>query len=690
MSDNSVGNPPPGTQPYCPEAHAEAASRQHAATGPEPIVAQLGPRAELWGNIPAPLRERPQWCLAGPDKEPLTVTGANASSTDPATWTDFDTACAAASRNGTLPGYVLSADDPFTCIDLDVKDASNEGKPEKWTTPEQFARFESIVRNFASYTERSRSGKGLHIWVEGKIGKGKKRDGVEVYSRARFIVCTGDVYIDEPIHARYGLLDVLYAEMNRGTQLDIELEEVDDPDADDDWYIAKIAQEDTGELGRLFNTGEWQDKYPSASEADLALVKMLGRLTDSNERCWSAFQMSPLGKRLKDGRQKSTRRDYMRRTLTVARTHLANDALQIAHGQHIAEALFWAIRAAAATAVGTLTAKTLRQFLLEFEVIEFLIDDVYRRGWLYTITGKTGSGKTGVAVTISLYIASGMPIGQYGVARGPVLYIAGENPDDVRGRFRAMITGYQWGDEVQDSIHVVDQSFLIEERIGDLEAIIEQLAPVAVIVDTDQAVSLSGDGEENSNNRRMQHAKILRRITRCQSRPTVIDLCHPNASATPDRLVPRGGSSFMNEIDGNTRCWRNESIMTLASDPDKFRGMPFELSFTKEEVELETVKDTKGRNIRMPVFMSATDNQVVLAGFAAYTDRQHLLKAMLAYPHMSQVGWLEQLGWKNGKGEPNKPKVSRMLKALREEDPPLVTQGNHLTPAGKKAAKDVK
>src|SRR5262249_1107983 len=90
---------------------------------------------ESWQALPAELRSSPQGVIAGADKMPLNVDGTAASSTDPSTWSDFETASRVAAERGMLPGYVLDKSDPFTCIDLDVKDS---------TTAEQVQRFVSI------------------------------------------------------------------------------------------------------------------------------------------------------------------------------------------------------------------------------------------------------------------------------------------------------------------------------------------------------------------------------------------------------------------------------------------------------------------------------------------------------------------------------------------------------------------
>lgn len=279
----------------------------------------IGPQTRAWSRIPAELRERPQWCLAGADKRPLTVAGQAASVTDPDTWTSFDTACRSAAERGCGIGYVQTADDPFACIDMDVKVGTDR---------EALDRYQAIIETFDSYTEHSRSGRGFHVWVRGKIGRGR-RDLVEVYSQERFIICTGNVVRDKPIAERQALLDNMVSRMDPHAP-EILLTGEDVPDL----ALAERAAADSRELGRLFR-GEWQDRYSSQSEADLALVKLLLPLTNSPRECWATFRLSALGKRDKAGRA-----DYMKRTLGLAAQHLANDAESVRHGAEAAASFF--------------------------------------------------------------------------------------------------------------------------------------------------------------------------------------------------------------------------------------------------------------------------------------------------------------------------------------------------------------
>jgi hypothetical protein len=300
--------------------------------------------SELWENIPTELIWTPQWCLAGPNelgqmKVPMTVHGTKAKSNDPTTWTTFQNACDAAIARGWGIGFVLSANDPYSVIDLDVKDADNlPDKPEKWTTPEQLARYASIVESFSSYTEVSTSGKGVHIWLLANIGMGRKREGIEVYSQERFIVCTGNVYVQSDILDRQDMLSNMVSQM-----------ETLDAHADaDDWVDGEQSKEDmelveqlsSQENGAKFSelyAGNWsQFGYPSQSEADFALMSMFAFVTDNDAQCLRLFRSSGLGKR-----DKATKNDaYLtKRCLAPIRRRQMDERAAIAHGQAMAAAM---------------------------------------------------------------------------------------------------------------------------------------------------------------------------------------------------------------------------------------------------------------------------------------------------------------------------------------------------------------
>lgn len=299
--------------------------------------------AHTWMQIPRDLQEHAQWAVAGASKAPMGIGPSGGlrlvSVTEPSTWMTFEQACSIAWANretvtthitsdgvtvrqvGLDIGFILNAADPFTCVDLDVKDVTTTpNDPSKWTTPDDFQRYTSIMDTLQSYTERSKSGKGIHIWVRGNIGRGFRRDGVEVYSQERFIICTGDVWINKPIEDREYLLQNMVTQM-RPAPKENELEEL--PEEADDWYILQVAinAANADKFVDLFK-GKWREyDFPSQSEADLALMSMFTFYSESNAQCRRLFRESQLGKR-----EKAVKNDtYLNNTLKTIRARQARE-----------------------------------------------------------------------------------------------------------------------------------------------------------------------------------------------------------------------------------------------------------------------------------------------------------------------------------------------------------------------------
>ena len=243
-------------------------------------------------NIPFELRSLDQWVVAsgaaGPDgkpsKEPLNPrTGARASVTDPDTWATFEEArhC-----GHPLKGFVLSPDDPFTIIDLDA--------PE---TPEQEARHAKIYEAFQTYAELSQSGHGIHLICRGSVPKGARRDKVEVYSSGRYMICTGNVLRAAPVADCQALLDILFAELG-GASDSTSLQQVTGTLTDDEVLTMATEAVNAAKFSQLWN-GVWEGQWPSQSEADFALLSMLGFYTEDNEQVRRLFRRCALGQRAK-------------------------------------------------------------------------------------------------------------------------------------------------------------------------------------------------------------------------------------------------------------------------------------------------------------------------------------------------------------------------------------------------------
>lgn len=297
-----------------------------------------------YSRLPQELRDAPQWCIAGPEKAPYVVnaTGViNASIHKRDQWKDFDTTVKDFhATQAPYIGFVLTYEDPWTCIDIDIVNAETQRlkgqphDPSKWTTTEAIQAYQQLVEKFDSYTEISALGWGLHIWIRGRVGAGARRAGVEVYSQERFMVCTGNVYVNKPIADRQQLLDELVEQMRgEGYQGPGQLVEIEEDYSDMEIFERATTAGNKDKFDMLC-AGKWHGDYPSQSEADLALMSMFAFYSQSNEQCRRLFRCTELGRR-----DKATKNDrYLNYTLEVIRGRQARAAVIDEHGRAMAEA----------------------------------------------------------------------------------------------------------------------------------------------------------------------------------------------------------------------------------------------------------------------------------------------------------------------------------------------------------------
>ncbi|MEU3289908.1 bifunctional DNA primase/polymerase [Streptomyces longwoodensis] len=141
-------------------------------------------------SIPAELTRRPRWVRRTARKVPLTIDGATASSTDPATWSRYRDAARSAAGAGL--GFVLDGDG-VVCLDLDHALVDGELLP--WAQ-------RIVDAAGATWVEVSASGTGLHVWGRGSLTTGRRipvgSGSVELYGTGRYIAVTGDTWGGTP------------------------------------------------------------------------------------------------------------------------------------------------------------------------------------------------------------------------------------------------------------------------------------------------------------------------------------------------------------------------------------------------------------------------------------------------------------------------------------------------------------
>lgn len=272
-----------------------------------PIQPELQAKLALLNNIPTELQQLNQWVVwrfedigsAKPTKVPYNpYSKTPASVTDQSAWVDFRTAYMAyETGEWSGIGFVFTNNDPYTFVDLDS------------TNGDQLAlsRQQYIYNEFDSYSEKSPSGKGLHIIVKGDVPVGRRRSFIEIYSTGRYATFTGDVYNPKPIVERQRFLSSLWEQMGQSIPQTFLNTGLNAAELDkDDVVLERGYNAVNGDKFKELFEGRWNSVYPSQSEADFALIDMLAFYTQNRNQISRLFHKSELGKR-----DKAKRKDYI-------------------------------------------------------------------------------------------------------------------------------------------------------------------------------------------------------------------------------------------------------------------------------------------------------------------------------------------------------------------------------------------
>ena len=140
-------------------------------------------------NIPEDIKKLPQWvCTKGDSKIPrIARVDVPASSTNPETWEDFEVARESVEHG--CHDYVGFVFNDNGIVGIDIDDAYEDGFMSELAA--------DIIGRCQSYTEKSKSGTGIHILLYGTLPfKGKNNlKGVEIYKTARYFIMTGDTLL---------------------------------------------------------------------------------------------------------------------------------------------------------------------------------------------------------------------------------------------------------------------------------------------------------------------------------------------------------------------------------------------------------------------------------------------------------------------------------------------------------------
>lgn len=618
--------------------------------------------SNLWANIPEELKERAQWVVADKNKTPYQCNGRKASPTDPSTWTDFNTACAYAKQHHFNIGYVLSANDPFTCIDLDIKTD---------TPQEQFDRASSIIKTFNSYTEYSQSGKGFHIWVYGNIGKGLRRDNVEIYSQERFIVCTGNTLKSEPIKYKKDILD------NMVSQLQDEKEKFEPlPDRPE-------IETDDSIMEKAWNAGN-KEKFQALwfadldndseaigldhSQADLSLIQMLAFYTNNNDQLIRLWHKSNLGKR-----KKAKREDYIESTIRKARQNQAHDEYEAQIGKKIADNLLARYNAQKPIGINKFIPTNLLD-VMNRPPMEWFVQGVLPKKGLATIYGLPATGKSFLMLDLLFAICKGEEWFGMKTKQSKVAYINLEDIHGMGNRLRAY-QARKGSIPIHDFLNYeISLNFKEKDHVEELINSIKEYAPNCGLVCIDTlAQSANGIDENSSTDMGMVIGKLKKLSSELNC---LVLIVHHSGKIQGSGM--RGHSSLLGAVDcaieissnGSTKKWNIAKSKNGAND--------IERQFHLEPIPLGMDED--GNPISSAVVTPVIDIQAMNNHNKILEDQnedeKRILQVIYDNPNLLQRNWGDLLEFE--KSKMSRKKNSLIEKGYLTENGKTVT----LTPKG--------
>jgi AAA domain/Primase C terminal 2 (PriCT-2) len=303
-------------------------------------------------------------------------------------------------------------------------------------------------------------------------------------------------------------------------------------------------------------------------------------------------------------------------------------------------------------------------FVGAFEPPDWLIAGIVQKGRLYSCTSVTAHGKTAVWLYFACMVHAGRMAGGLETEKGAVLYLAGENPQDLCARMLGM--AQRFGIPSLDLPYVLPRAFPLDaEEAEHLKREIRDLGVPLVLVVGDTAASFHPGPDENDNLIARDYARTLRSLTELPGSPAVVVLAHPTKAADQDTLLPRGGGAFLNELDANLTLWSPElGERTILHWQGKIRGPDFEPQTFKLVPQSTGVRDRKGRDVMTIVARPMDEVEAADQTKQNIAGEDYVLRAHFHHPAASFAEIARILGWSNDEGVPSKEKVHRAVKIL--------------------------
>jgi hypothetical protein len=124
--------------------------------------------------------------------------------------------------------------------------------------------------------------------------------------------------------------------------------------------------------------------------------------------------------------------------------------------------------------------RTSGEFVAGFVPPDYVVDGLLQQGFFYSLTGSTGAGKTSITLRLAASVALGLMFAGRETRKARVLYIAAENPDDVRMKWIGLAPhmDFQPG-EIE--VFFTDRRFTISKMMPVLRTELERLGGAGII-----------------------------------------------------------------------------------------------------------------------------------------------------------------------------------------------------------------
>lgn len=232
----------------------------------------------LFERVPEEMKTYAQWVNWRMDEgqkipvNPKTL--GNAGVTWANTWDSFEAAVQMSQRESLGLGFVLTENDPYTCVDLDKcvgqkGDVSDE--------------IRVILDLIGGWVELSPSGTGLHVWVKNEEPVNRRTPSMEVYSSSRWMSVTGrsnpkqSLLIPERTAEIAELLERHFPSISASGEF---TSPPHLPDDDEIWQ--RLFQARSGSFFEALYQGDTSVCYNDHSRAVIMLANQLAVMTDGD------------------------------------------------------------------------------------------------------------------------------------------------------------------------------------------------------------------------------------------------------------------------------------------------------------------------------------------------------------------------------------------------------------------------